>query len=116
MSQFKHDIRTVQPNLSNVADQHTRLYRISGDENELRESLNKTGDGELLHGVNLLPNFLGVPVLDPLRVVVDISANLPSGVRTAPLPAEEEDMLIPLIHCTSFVAVFCKSEPLIHVV
>lgn len=33
----------------------------------------KTGDGEPLQGHTLVPNFLGMPVLDPLRVVVDAS-------------------------------------------
>ena len=56
-----------------MADQYIRLYRISGDENELRESLMKTGDGEPLQGHTLVPNFLGMPVLDPLRVVVGAS-------------------------------------------
>ncbi|KAI9569883.1 hypothetical protein HD554DRAFT_458203 [Boletus coccyginus] len=38
----------TEPNLRSVADQHIRLYRISGDDNGLRESLNKTSDGEQL--------------------------------------------------------------------
>jgi hypothetical protein len=72
VNQLIRGIKDAQPHLRNVADHHIRLYRISGDNDELRESLNKPGDGERLQGDTLVPNFLDVPVLDPLRVVVDV--------------------------------------------
>jgi hypothetical protein len=75
LSQLKHHIKEAQPTLVNVPDHHIRLYRISGDENELRESLNKTGDGEPLRRDTLVPNFLGVPVLDPFLVVVEVASS-----------------------------------------
>ena len=75
MSELKHHIRGAQPNLGHVADHHIRLYRISGDDNELRECLNKTGDGERLQGDTLVPNFLGVPVLDRFLVVAEVTSS-----------------------------------------
>jgi len=74
-SQLKDRIRVAQSDLRNVADGHIRLYRISGDKNELRESLIKMGDGEPLQGDTLLPNFLGVPVLDPFHVVAEFTSS-----------------------------------------
>ncbi|KAH9977131.1 hypothetical protein BGW80DRAFT_836767 [Lactifluus volemus] len=68
-------MKDAQPDLRSVANHRIRLYRISGDENELRECLGNTGDGELLSGQRLAPNFLGVPVLDPLRVVIEVSTS-----------------------------------------
>ncbi|KAI9459631.1 hypothetical protein HD554DRAFT_2206982 [Boletus coccyginus] len=58
-----------------MADQHILLYRISGDEDELRKSLNKMSDGEPLQGDTLGPNFLGVPVLDPFHVVAEVTSS-----------------------------------------
>ena len=50
------------------------LTQDRGDD-KLRESLIKTGDSEQLQGVTLVPNFLGVLVLNPLRVVVHVSTS-----------------------------------------
>ena len=69
MSELEHRIGNIS------GGNHIRLYRISGDENELRETLIKMGDGEPLHGDTLLPNFLGVPVLDPFHVVAEVTSS-----------------------------------------
>ncbi|KAF8548570.1 hypothetical protein OG21DRAFT_1448999 [Imleria badia] len=75
IDQFIRRIKDAQPQLRNVSDHHIRLYKIPGGDVELRESLIKAGDGEPLQGDTLAPNFLGVPVLDPLRVVIDVSTS-----------------------------------------
>jgi len=65
MAQLTDRIRDEQLDQRNVANKHICLYRVLGDENEVRESLIKMGDGKPLQEGNLLPNFLGVPVLNP---------------------------------------------------
>lgn len=72
IAQFKHDIRGLQYALNDIQEDRIRLYRIPGDENAVRESLTKTGSGEPFHGRTLEPIFLGVPVLNPLYVVVEV--------------------------------------------
>ncbi|KAF8120875.1 hypothetical protein EV363DRAFT_1406769 [Boletus edulis] len=59
--------------LRNVDAATLSLFRISGADDELQESFNKKG--EPLQGSALAPNFLGAPVLEPLLVVVDVSAS-----------------------------------------
>jgi hypothetical protein len=76
MSQLKDHIRGEKTMLRNVDGEHICLYRISGDENELRESLIKADDGEPLQGDNLLPNFLGMPILNPFYVVAEVIGKL----------------------------------------
>jgi len=75
MSQLKDRIREAKSTLRNVDGDNIRLYRISGDDDECQESLNRTGDGNPLHGHTLLPNFLGVPVLDPFHVVAEVTSS-----------------------------------------
>ena len=75
ISQLKHHIKELHPNLRDVSELHIHLFRVSGDENQLRECLGKTGDGEPLQGDTLAPNFLGVPVLDPWRVIAEVTGS-----------------------------------------
>ncbi|KAI9455635.1 hypothetical protein HD554DRAFT_267293 [Boletus coccyginus] len=56
-----------------------RLYRISGAEDELEESLNKTHDGDPLQGGTLESHFLGSPVLTPFCVVVEVESSASFG-------------------------------------
>lgn len=72
MAQLKERIRALNSMLRDIEDKQIRLFRTSGDEDELRECLNKIGDGEPLQGDILLPNFLGVPILDPFHVVAEV--------------------------------------------
>ncbi|KAF8127416.1 hypothetical protein EV363DRAFT_43336 [Boletus edulis] len=73
VSDLKVAIKNKMPMAFCDVDADTlRLFRISGDDDKQGESINTTGGGELLQGSRLLPNFLDVPVLDPLRVVIDI--------------------------------------------
>lgn len=84
ITQLKHCIREAQPSLVHVHDLHIRLYRLSGDDNELQKCLNKTGDGELLQGDTLLPNFLAMPVLNHFYVVAeDASSTRKLTVRSS---------------------------------
>ncbi|KAI9566666.1 hypothetical protein HD554DRAFT_2174326 [Boletus coccyginus] len=62
-----------------VDAQHMRLYRISGAEDELEESLNKTHDGDPLQGGTLESHFLGSPVLTPFCVVVEVESSASFG-------------------------------------
>ncbi|KAI9455721.1 hypothetical protein HD554DRAFT_264224 [Boletus coccyginus] len=73
-NQLKDRVKEAKPMLKNVDSDYIRLYRISGDNDEIRRSLDRIGDGNPLDGP-LLPIFLGMPVLDPFLVVVeDISS------------------------------------------
>ncbi|KAF8429439.1 hypothetical protein L210DRAFT_3563367 [Boletus edulis BED1] len=65
-------VKEAHEQLKNVALNLIRLYKISGDESELQGYLNETGGGERLQENTIARNFLDVPVLDPLRVVIDI--------------------------------------------
>ncbi|KAI9569493.1 hypothetical protein HD554DRAFT_2313547 [Boletus coccyginus] len=86
-SQLKDCVKEAKPMLKNVDSDYIRLYRISGDNDEIQQSLNRIGDGNPLDGP-LLPNFLGMPVLDPFLVVVeDISST-----RKHVLEAADEDL------------------------
>ena len=73
-SQLKDRIKEAKPMLKNIDSDYIRLYRISGNDNKIRQSLIRIGDGNPLDGP-LLPIFLGMPVLDPFFVVIeDISS------------------------------------------
>ncbi|KAI9569501.1 hypothetical protein HD554DRAFT_535796 [Boletus coccyginus] len=73
-SQLKDRVREAKPMLKNVDSDYIRLYRISGDDDEIRQSLNRIGDGNPFHGP-LLPIFLGMPVLDPFLVVAEVTSS-----------------------------------------
>ncbi|KAF8415149.1 hypothetical protein L210DRAFT_3657885 [Boletus edulis BED1] len=103
MSQLKGCMKESESVLRDVGDGQIRLFRISGDEDELRECLNKIGDGEPLQGDTLVPNFLGVPVLDLFYVVAEVSSTTrstnppplshPDFGGTDPIKAAREDFI-----------------------
>jgi hypothetical protein len=105
-------IKDALPSLRSVANHRIRLYRISGDENELRECLGKTGDGELLQGHTLPPNFLGVPVLDPLRIVIEVSTSPTRECeclsQAAPSQRNFTATISPTSSLTSNISAHCK--------
>lgn len=74
-SALERRIRETRSGLGDGAIEDIRLYMIPGDEAEVRESLGKMGDGKLLDGHTLLYHFLGVPVLDPLHIIVEFIAS-----------------------------------------
>jgi len=71
MPQLKDRIKEAKSILRNVDGDYICLYRILGNDDELQKSLNRIGDGNPLHSSILLPNFLGMPVLDPFLVVAE---------------------------------------------
>ncbi|KAF8416474.1 hypothetical protein L210DRAFT_3656571 [Boletus edulis BED1] len=103
MGQLKGCMKESESVLRDVGDGQIRLFRISGDEDELRECLNKIGDGEPLQGDTLVPNFLGVPVLDLFYVVAEVSSTTrsmnppplshPDFGGTDPIKAAREDFI-----------------------
>ncbi|KAF8427197.1 hypothetical protein L210DRAFT_3173621 [Boletus edulis BED1] len=73
VSDLQEAIKNKNPRFfCDVDAEALRLYKISGDESKLQEYLNETGGGERLQENTIARNFLDVPVLDPLRVVIDI--------------------------------------------
>ncbi|KAF8547259.1 hypothetical protein OG21DRAFT_1490380 [Imleria badia] len=81
IGQLKSKLSQEQSSLRNVEHDRISLYRISGDEDELKRSPTKSGAGEPLQGPTLLPDFLGVPVLDPLYVVVEVTPKAEKNAR-----------------------------------
>ncbi|KAG2335614.1 hypothetical protein BDR05DRAFT_971585 [Suillus weaverae] len=78
MGALKNRMKEEEAQLKNIDQSHIRLYRISESEDELRESLDTLNAGDLLEVTQPIPlsdYFLGVPVLERLRVIVQISSD-----------------------------------------
>jgi hypothetical protein len=72
---LKDRIKEEESTLKNVDKSRISLFRISGSEDDLRESLDTINAGHLLEvkkGLPIYKFFLSVPVLEQLRIVVQV--------------------------------------------
>lgn len=71
---LKECIRKEHSVLHDVAIERIRLYRVSGGDQELQECLDKIDEGTFLQGnYCLYDRSLGIPVLGPYQVIVQVS-------------------------------------------
>ncbi|KAG2065397.1 hypothetical protein BDR04DRAFT_1108553 [Suillus decipiens] len=78
MGDLKDRMKEKVSQLNNIDQNRMRLYSISESQDELQESLDTLNAGRLLDVTQtrwLFDHFLDVPVLEPLRVVVQVSSD-----------------------------------------
>ncbi|KAG2090483.1 uncharacterized protein F5147DRAFT_748223 [Suillus discolor] len=99
MGELKDLIREMEPQLQSISQSHLHSYSISEDEDDLRETLDTLNAGHLLvvtHKKAIFEYFIGVPVLEPLYLVVQVysdmnrSTNPPLCVKHV---IDEEDLI-----------------------
>jgi hypothetical protein len=78
MGMLKDRMQEKASQLNNIDHNRICLYSISESQDELRESLDTLDAGHLLDVAQVIPlfdYFLSIPVLEPLRVIVQVSSD-----------------------------------------
>ncbi|KAG2363360.1 hypothetical protein BDR07DRAFT_1608884 [Suillus spraguei] len=78
MGMLKDRMQEEASQLNNIDHNRICLYSISESQDELRESLDTLDAGHLLDVAQVIPlfhYFLSIPVLEPLRVIVQVSSD-----------------------------------------